>query len=355
MKSFDSRTYNVADFVEWRNAGLLQISPDFQRRSVWSENAKSYLIDTIVRGKPMHKVFITQSLKSGRSLRTVVDGQQRLRAILGFIDGDFAISRVHNAALAGTKYEDLEEDVKTDFLQYEIAVDLLFDMSLADTLDVFARLNTYSVKLNPTELLNATFLGSFKTASHQLGHTYAEYWLDSRVLTKAKVTRMAEVELASDLLGATLDGIVPKKSIPALYKKYDERQEDVEGAVGDFDRTMSAIGEIYSPEDLSGTNFARVHLFYSLFVSISNVVNGRPTIPSVPSAALMERFRPSRFRVVLDDISAKYDAMTSSETGNQSSDPELSAFIDASRRATTDQATREIRSKYLSRRLLDAE
>ena len=60
MKQFDARAYSVADFLEWDGANLLDLSPKFQRRSVWTRAAKSFLIDTILRGKPMPKVLITQ-------------------------------------------------------------------------------------------------------------------------------------------------------------------------------------------------------------------------------------------------------------------------------------------------------
>ncbi len=40
----------------------LELNPRFQRRSVWSPNAKSYLMDTILRGKPMPKIFIRQKI-----------------------------------------------------------------------------------------------------------------------------------------------------------------------------------------------------------------------------------------------------------------------------------------------------
>ena len=43
MKNFDTRVYSISDFMEWYNNDLLELSPDFQRRSVWSEQAKSYL------------------------------------------------------------------------------------------------------------------------------------------------------------------------------------------------------------------------------------------------------------------------------------------------------------------------
>lgn len=153
MKNFDTRTYNVSDFVEWDSRSQVELSPDFQRRSVWSLQAKSYLVDTIIRGKPMPKLLITQDVQDRRNIRVVVDGQQRLRAILEYVEGGFPISRAHNKDYAGYRFERLPPDVKADFMKYEIGVDLLYDMPYRDILDIFARLNTYTVKLNGQELL----------------------------------------------------------------------------------------------------------------------------------------------------------------------------------------------------------
>src|SRR5882724_5000701 len=62
MKSYDSRTYSINDFVEWDKAGQLELNPRFQRRPVWTDKAKSFLIDTILRGKPIPKIFIRQKI-----------------------------------------------------------------------------------------------------------------------------------------------------------------------------------------------------------------------------------------------------------------------------------------------------
>ena len=195
MKNFDTRVYSISDFMEWESSGLLDMSPDFQRRSVWAESAKSYLIDTIVIGKPIPKILLTQQLKQTRNVRVVVDGQQRMRTILSFVKDDFKISKAHNKEFAGKRFSELPKDIKRDYLKYEVGVDLLFDVEYEDLLDIFARLNTYSVKLNPQEQRNAKYLGYFKQASYRLGFKYASYWLDSGVLTRFQVSRMAEATL----------------------------------------------------------------------------------------------------------------------------------------------------------------
>ena len=81
--------YKVADFLQWQRAGDLELAPVFQRRSVWNRKAKSYLVDTVVRGLPTPIIFLSRPdrpLNSLHAVREVVDGQQRLRTLIGFID-----------------------------------------------------------------------------------------------------------------------------------------------------------------------------------------------------------------------------------------------------------------------------
>ncbi len=222
MKDFDTRVYGVSDFLEWHRNGLLELNPDFQRRAVWSEKAKSYLIDTILRGRPIPKILISTRLEKNRTVRIVVDGQQRIRAILEFINGDFAISKAHNEEFAGKRFSALAESLQREFIKYELGVDLLFDTAYENILDIFARLNSYTVTLNKQELRNANYLGYFKQACYRLGFRYVDYFIRSTVLTKAQVSRMAEAELAGDLLMALIAGVQTNKSLDQYYKKYED-------------------------------------------------------------------------------------------------------------------------------------
>src|SRR4051812_21042272 len=52
--------YTVSDFVTWYKEGSLILNPDFQRRSVWKPGAKSFLIDTIMRGLPIPIILIRE-------------------------------------------------------------------------------------------------------------------------------------------------------------------------------------------------------------------------------------------------------------------------------------------------------
>ena len=167
MKNFDSRTYSINDFLEWEDKGQLELSPKFQRRSVWTDTARSYLMDTIVRGKPIPKLFIRQKLnpQTRASVREVVDGQQRLRTIVSYLRDGFQISKRHHPEYGGLFFSQLNQvdsEIQTNILNYELSVDLLVNMPDAEVLDVFSRLNSYAVVLNEQEKLNAQHFGPFK-------------------------------------------------------------------------------------------------------------------------------------------------------------------------------------------------
>lgn len=351
MKNFDARVYSISDFLEWRNNQLLDLSPDFQRRGVWTRPAKSFLMDTILRGKPMPKVIITQELRGQSTLRTVVDGQQRLRSIFEYVSGGFSILASQNDQYGRMKFADLPDDAKSAFLQYEIGVDLLFNVDLPDLLDIFARINTYSVTLNAQEKLNARYLGVFKTYAYELGHAYAPYFKNGNVLTEKAISRMGEAQLSSDLLVALCGGVQTNKNIERYYRSYEGMEDvpiELSNARGVFREVMSFLGAIYPPEDIGLTNWARQHWFYTLFTVVAHGVSGLAGLENYRRPPLDVNAVGS-WRAILDDISAQYDFYTADDAPD--APRELQRFIDFSRRRTTDTEARIERAAYVIQRL----
>ena len=347
MKQFDSRSYSIADFLEWRAHNLLDLSPRFQRRSVWTRPAKSYLIDTILRGKPMPKVLLTQDLREHRNVRTVVDGQQRIRSILEFVGDSFTVLASHNEEHAGKSFSELTESAQEDILQYEIGVDLLYNVDYSEMLDIFARINTYSVTLNTQEKRNGRYLGIFKKTAYDLGHDYVKYFLDGGILTEQTVSRMGEAELASDMLMALLGGVQTSKNLDKYYKKYED-SETVPSDIQDVDRrfrsAMQMVGAVYPAGDLKQTNWRRPPLFYTLFTCVAHVQTpligwDRMPRPDLASGSV------GRWRISLDGISALFDRYTGRQHG---SIPQgIGQFINYSQRRTRDTDARKGRAQYV--------
>ncbi|WP_074826246.1 DUF262 domain-containing protein [Paracoccus sanguinis] len=360
MKQFDARAYSIADFAEWHANSLLDLSPKFQRRSVWTRKAKSFLVDTILRGKPMPKVILMQDLVDKKNVRTVVDGQQRIRTILEFLSDSFSVLPTHNKEFGGMKFSELSEDAQTAFLQYEVGVDLLFNLSLADILDIFARINTYSVTLNAQEKLNAKFLGQFKTCAYELGHAYAKYWLDGKVLTEKAVSRMGEAQLASDLLVSLVDGVQTNKNVEKIYRKYevfDQPVPEIEEAKERFHEVMAQVGAIYPAKTLASTNWSRPHWFYTLFTALAHSKYGlvgmvEPDEPAPSPEPPLNNAGIIAWREALGEISALYDKYT--EDPQEDVPASVAKFINYAQRRTTDTEARIERAKYVLASINDA-
>ena len=90
-----SSGYTPTDFLEWRQSRTLVITPKFQRRGVWKTPARSFFIDTLLRGMPVPPIYLrlVQSSDTKKQIREVIDGQQRLHAVLDYVDGKFRLSR----------------------------------------------------------------------------------------------------------------------------------------------------------------------------------------------------------------------------------------------------------------------
>ena len=342
MKSYDSRTYSINDFVEWDKSRQLQLNPSFQRRPVWTEKAKSFLMDTIIRGKPIPKFFIRQKINvsTKSSVREVVDGQQRLRTILSYIKDGFMISKQQNSEYGGLFYSQLPPPIQEQILAYEVSVDLLINMSDPDVLDVFSRINSYAVVLNEQEKINADHFGPFKALADRIGHKYFLYWTEQKILTPKNVMRMQEVSLVADLLIAMIEGIKSKKQIKKFYDLYESNfDRDVEDLEGQFDLVMKKIALVFR-DGLSGTEFKRPHLFYSLFVTFAHREFGVPGI-TFPQGEI-EEANSEYIRNKLDRVGEVFNP----EDGEELTEGEAQ-FLEDSRRATTDERVRARRTDYL--------
>jgi hypothetical protein len=281
QQRFSSRPYSVRDFEEWYRKGELVLAPKFQRRSVWNPKARSYLIDTIVRGKPIPKIYMRQDInpRTRRVTREIVDGQQRLHSVLSFLEDGFPILKVHNEGDGGKRFSELAEETQRDILNYEFSVDLLQDMPDQEVYDIFARLNTYSVTLNAQELRNARFFGEFKTTAYGLSNEFMTFWQANGIFSDQKILRMAEAEFVSELLMAMSVGIRARSKglIDNFYETNDDRFPHRETLIKRFRETMDAIGGIMG-NTLANSKFSEPRLLYPLFCSVYHMRFGLPEL-----------------------------------------------------------------------------
>lgn len=345
MKNFDSRAYSINDFLEWNDKKQLQLSPKFQRKAVWTEDAKSYLMDTIIRGKPIPKVFIRQTLnvENRQSIREVVDGQQRLRTILSFINDGFTISKKHNEKFGGyyfSQLNNIDPEIQSIILNYEISVDLLVNLPDREILDIFSRLNSYAVVLNEQEKINANHFSEFKILVDKLSHKHNDFWIDSKLLTNQNILRMADMTLVADLIIAMCEGIQSKKQIKPYYSKYEKvfdfNSETIEA---NFDSIIEIIKEIFN-EGIKNTPFKRIHLFYTIFTSLYHTEYGLKLFDEPQINIPKNKYE--RAKINLTQLNLLFDTVPF-----QNMSVAQIQFLEDSRRATTDTKVRIRRSEFI--------
>lgn len=345
MKNFDGRTYSINDFLEWHDKGQLELSPKFQRRSVWTDKARSYLMDTIVRGKPIPKIFIRQKInpQTRASVREVVDGQQRLRTIISFVHDGFQMSKRHNQKYGGLFFSQLSQidsEVQTNILNYEISVDLLVNMPDPEVLDVFSRLNSYAVVLNDQEKINAAHFGPFKTLADKIAHSLNDFWIKNKLLTEQQILRMGDVNLVADLLIAILLGIKSKKYIKKAYSDFENDFEfDVDTLETNFNNTIEIIKKIF-PNRLGNSEFRRIHVFYSLFTTVYHLNLGIPDLAPLTLSISLDDYEKIAMRL------ERVESLFVTEEIQQLSKAEIQ-FLEDCRRATTDGPVRIRRAEFL--------
>lgn len=274
--------YKIGDFVSWSRSRTLVISPEFQRRSVWKADTKSYLIDTIIRGFPIPPIFLRDSginLMSFEPNREVIDGQQRLRTVLAYIDpslvenfnpqkDSFTVKSVHNTELAGKAFRELNIEQQRAILEYQFNVYVLSSyVDDREVIQIFRRMNSTNYTLNAQELRNATFYGEFKTSAYQLAAEQLHRWREWRLFTEDNISRMLEVELTSELLFFIVNGKIvrtTKKMMDGIYQRLDETYPQRYEVEVRFRNVMDIIADRFGRDILPNSNYKR-SLFYGLF------------------------------------------------------------------------------------------
>jgi len=140
-----------------RRKGKIDPSPPRQTGPRWSLSQKQLFIDSILRQYDIPKLYLRRIHRPPYELE-VIDGQQRLRAIWEFFQGEYPLltdaDAVDNYEIAGKKYDELDDDLRDDFDAYELQF-IIFDEALDEVIDeMFIRLNN-GVPLNSAEKRNA--------------------------------------------------------------------------------------------------------------------------------------------------------------------------------------------------------
>lgn len=138
----------------------INLNPTWQRGAAWKEPRKILLIDSILRGMDIPKVYLRKLPANGAHKHDAVDGQQRIRAIWEFRAGDFSLNHpdplpaIGGHPIHGLKFSQLHKSLRDLFDAFQVSVAEITFTDNDEITNLFARLQL-GVALNPAELRNA--------------------------------------------------------------------------------------------------------------------------------------------------------------------------------------------------------
>ena len=342
MKTLHS-TIPILDFCEGLIDGDFTVNKDYQRSDkVWPTNAKSFLIETILLEYPVPKLSIHQNLdlKSRKIVKQIVDGQQRSAAILDFFQNRLRLSRsLATEHFRGRTFSELEEVDQRTFLDYGLNFDIFAGATVDEVREVFRRMNSFTIPLNPEETRHATFQGDFKWFINSLSKRYDEALSAAGVFSPKQLNRMADAKLLTELSHALLNGITTttKGALDGVYRKYDNEfdRPDIQGAV------EYGLEQTLFSDAIQGTPLAKPLNFYALCLAEIHasgmvMVPGEFVIPAMPEFAVGDK---------LFNLSVLAEALEKDSTEERKRD-ELTAFLSAAKDRTNVASQRTTRFEY---------
>jgi Protein of unknown function DUF262 len=222
---------SVAQIKKHWDQGELDVRPPFQRNPVWSDKQKSFLIDSILRGYLIPEIYVQEDVsESGQQRFVIVDGQQRIRACLEFIEGEFALSDPEDSPWFEKTFDQLSSKEREQIYGYNFMVRQLPNVAEIQIIDIFKRINRNTISLNKQELRHATYWGEFILCMEAISDD--PLWPDLKVFSANDIRRMLDVEFISELAIAILHGPQNKKAsldkYYVIYEKEFEQRKEIE-------------------------------------------------------------------------------------------------------------------------------
>lgn len=274
----DSTKITISEFYERYNMGKYNLNPTYQRRGdVWDEEKQGFLIDTILKNYPIPPIFLHQRIdeENGSTMYDVIDGKQRLTAIVSFLKGELSLPQSYDegaygdSRLNGAKISDLENELfeyKKQLWRYTISVEYI-DTDELDIIDsIFDRLNRNGEPLEMQELRRAKYHDTKLLCLVE--ETVKK--IDWTNIGKIKINRMQDHEFASELVFFVLENDVSdgnsKTILDEKYKSWNDKLTDsvYREALKQIEMIVQYLADLKI--DFNKYKIKGVSHFYALFV-----------------------------------------------------------------------------------------
>jgi hypothetical protein len=272
MERVDYESLIIQDLLNFHRDESLDINPWYQRRSVWSEPQKAYLVNTIFERKPVPSIYIRHQIDidAEKSIKEVVDGQQRIRSIISYRENEFPAR--HPNHRGKVRFDQLTRAEKGAFLSTALSVGYLIDATDGDVIEIFGRINSIAKTLNPQEKRNAAFSGDFKQFSLAQAALRVPFWRATGIFSAGDISRMQEVQFISDLAINMIEGLrdFSATTLSRYYKDFDADFPQADEIGDRMERVFEKLAAL-DPKDFSDTIFQQYQIAFSLMLVLDRL------------------------------------------------------------------------------------
>jgi hypothetical protein len=252
----------------------IDMEPPYQRRGrLWSDTDKAYLIDSILNGYDVPKLYMADftwgesPLNTNRLPYAIIDGKQRLEAIFDFFDGnivlndDFTFLNHPELRLGGLGYKDLVEnyyEIAEIFETFPLAIVGVVANSDDPINELFVRLNR-SKSLTGAEIRNA-MVGKTPEAIREVAKH--DFFATNIAFS---VKRGADLNAAAKLLIFEYNEQpveTKKKSLDNFAEIAASQRSQLELAVRRVIEILDEMSQIFLPKDKLLTNAGILPVYY---------------------------------------------------------------------------------------------
>jgi len=340
--------YTIAEYCDQMNKKSIIVNHDYQRSpNIWPVAARSYLIDTILLGYPIPKIALFQmtDIDTRKTVKEIVDGQQRSMAIQAFFSNRFRITG--QSEFSGKKFDDLALDRKKEFIEYQISVDLFVGATEANIRQMFRRMNSYTVPLNPEEKRHATNQGAFKWFIVEITEDHEASLEMLGVFSKGSLARMQDAKLFTELAFAFEHGIETYafEKLDKFYTKYDgsfPRKRELQQSF------TKAIDTLMDLKTIHQSPIVKPFNAYSLILALVHV--DKPVAALKPFLNVKQAKRASKSKI---NHNLELLALAAQATAVDKVLPDLQAFHRACDGATNTKEHRIVRFEWMFKALTD--
>ncbi|WP_420464360.1 DUF262 domain-containing protein [Candidatus Palauibacter sp.] len=229
---------------QWAQKTL--VIPPMQREYVWDNGRASRLIESLLLNIPVPPIYFAER---SDAVFEIVDGHQRVRSIVRYLDNHFALTGVRILTeYTRTKYHQLPDKERRFLMTRSLRAVVIGSESHPNMkFETFERLNTGGIALNPQELRNSLYRGSLNDLLRRLARECNAF--RNAIGTPKPRRRMVDEELVLRWL-AFRDCLAsyrpPLKRFLNEYMQRNQRANEdwLQQRAAHFEQTMRRLNEI---------------------------------------------------------------------------------------------------------------